>query len=49
MAKFKISEEMNEKGQRNFIVEQGRKKIAVKLTEGDADSLIRYILKKFDN
>jgi hypothetical protein len=49
MAKFRISEEMDDKGQRNFTVEQGRKKIAVRLTESDADSLVRYILKKFDN
>ena len=49
MAKWTVSDEMDELGRKSLTVQQGRKKVAVKLTETDADKLVRYILKKFDN
>ena len=49
MAKWNVSEEMDDQGRRNLTVQKGRKKIAVKMSEGDADKLIRYILRRFDD
>ena len=49
MAKWTVSEETDQLGRKCRTVQQGRKKVAVKLTEGDADQLVRYILRKFDN
>lgn len=49
MAKWTVSEDKDEHGRRFLTVEHGRKKLAVKLTEVDANKLVRYLLNKFDD
>jgi|31_taG_2_1085359.scaffolds.fasta_scaffold01890_6 hypothetical protein len=49
MAKWTVVDGSDEKGSKSLVVQQGRKKISVKMSEGDADQLVRYILRKFDN
>jgi hypothetical protein len=49
MAKWSISEEMDEQGRKSMLIQQGRKKLSVKMNEGDADKLVRFILKKFND
>lgn len=49
MAKWSISEEMDEQGRKSMLIQQGRKKLSVKMNEGEADRLVRFILKKFND
>lgn len=49
MAKWSISEEMDEQGRKSMLIQQGRRKLSVKMNEGDADKLVRFILKKFND
>lgn len=49
MAKWSVSEEMDEQGRKSMLIQQGRKKLSVKMNEGDADKLVRFILKKFND
>ena len=49
MAKWTVTDGSDEQGRKNLVVQQGRKKISVKMSEGDADQLVRYILRKVDN
>ena len=49
MAKWSVLESSDEQGRKSLIVQQGRKKISVKMNEGEADKLVQYILRKFDS
>lgn len=49
MAKWSVSEEMDEQGRKSMLIQQGRKKLSVKMNEGEADKLVRFILKKFND
>lgn len=49
MAKWSVSDEMDEQGRKSMLIQQGRKKLSVKMNEGDADKLVRFILKKFND
>ena len=49
MAKWSVSEDADEQGRKSMLIQQGRKKIAVKMSEGDADKLVRFLLKKFND
>jgi hypothetical protein len=49
MAKWSISEEMDDQGRKSMHIQQGRKKLSVKMNERDADKLVRYILNKFND
>lgn len=49
MAKWSISEEMDEQGRKSMLIQQGRRKLSVKMNEGEADKLVRFILKKFND
>jgi hypothetical protein len=49
MAKWSVQDSADENGRKSLVVQQGRKKISVKMSEGEADRLVQYILRKFDN
>lgn len=49
MAKWSVTDAQDENGRKSLVVQQGRKKISVKMSEGEADKLVQYILRKFDN
>lgn len=49
MARWSISDEMDNQGRKSLSIQQGRKKITVKMNESDADSLVRFFLKKFND
>jgi hypothetical protein len=49
MAKWTVSDEMDEQGRKNLSIQQGRKKMAIKMNEIDADTLVRFILKNFND
>jgi len=49
MAKWSVQDNADENGRKSLVVQQGRKKISVKMSEGEADRLVQYILRKFDN
>ena len=49
MAKWTVTDGSDEQGRKNLVVQQGRKKISVKMNEGEADKLVQYILRKFDS
>lgn len=49
MAKWSVSGSPDEQGRKSLVVQQGRKKISVKMNEGEADKLVQYILRKFDS
>lgn len=49
MAKWRVSDEMDESGRKSLSIQQGRKKMAIKMNEGEADKLVRFILRKFND
>jgi len=49
MAKWSVSDEIDEQGRKSMLIQQGRKKLSVKMNEGEADKLVRFILNKFND
>lgn len=49
MAKWSVSDEMDEQGRKNLTIQKGRKTMAIKMNEGEADKLVRFILNKFND
>lgn len=49
MAKWSVSDETDEQGRKSMLIQQGRKKLSVKMNEGEADKLVRFILNKFND
>lgn len=49
MATWSISDEMDNQGRKDLSIQKGNKKITVKMNENDADKLIRFFLRKFND